>query len=352
MSQVGPHQDKQNCEAEQLQLPAEAVTTETSDGLAPTGPPTIGEQDAEVAESLSQLEEEGGADTVVAPQYTSDGTKIFGPTAVLRPVPRTLVSQPNPTEHVPDIAADWLDVGLGQIRAVSARGHMHRHLGEVRQDSFAIGQRKNSVLMAVADGVGSAPSSHLGSAIAARRAVEAGDVLALATMEPAPDSMSLESIAEEISTKAADVGTEPRHLSTTLVVAIIAPSPQGGDDTVATLLQVGDSSAWRLHRGEWLELGPSAREGDSTSPISTGVQPLPDFWDARVWREELRPGDVLALMSDGVANILNANEGFSDTLADLWSTGAPAPGPLLEIVDATVKSFDDDRTFVAIRMGP
>ena len=53
-----------------------------------------------------------------------------------------------------------------------------------------------------------------------------------------------------------------------------------------------------------------------------------------------------------LANILQANEGYAQYLAGLWNAAAPTPGQLLEGVDAAVKTYDDDRTIVAIKLAP
>jgi serine/threonine protein phosphatase PrpC len=276
----------------------------------------------------------------------SNAPRRFGPPANLSPVPRKLAIQLSASRHVPDTALDWLDAAAGRIRAVSTRGHMHRYLGEVRQDSFGIGMPEGYLTLAVADGVGSSSASHTGSAFAARTSVRRTDLMQ-ALDQPGTAAVSLDFLTNTMHTLAAEAGLQPRQLSTTLVLAAIADRQPPEGDIEVTLAQVGDSSAWRLRDGQWTELGAEAE--DAESPIITAVESLPLYPKARVWRETFHPGETLALVSDGVGNILPANRGFADALAALWQVDAPAPAELLSVLDATVKSYDDDRTFVGLR---
>lgn len=276
----------------------------------------------------------------------SNAPRRFGPPANLSPVPRRLAMQLSASRHVPDTALDWLDAAVGRVRALSTRGHMHRYAGEVRQDSFGIGTPEGYLTLAVADGVGSSSASHIGSAFAARTSVTL-TTLTQALDAPGTVAVSLGYLTSTMHTLAAEAGLEPRQLSTTLVLAAIAdqqPS-EGGFEVI--LAQVGDSSAWRLRDGQWTELG--AEPEDAESPIITAVESMPLHPTARVWRETFHPGETLALVSDGVGNILPANREFADALAALWQVDAPAPAELLSVLDATVKSYDDDRTFVGLR---
>jgi serine/threonine protein phosphatase PrpC len=390
---------------------------------SPTLPPTVAETDDEersqqlpvarmdlepspavVNQPEAKTDDPGGATSSDAngehalspadPRRTTAGPMIFGPQGKLQPIPTTVVCDAEDADRVPDTAADWLSSALGEVRAVSARGHMHRHQGEVRQDSFAIGERVGAVVLSVADGVGSASLSHAGSAIAATRVGRSRAVSSilerridvadhgLATAEevdaasahenadvapteiPIDDeshltarelsselqSLIFDDIAADIVQEATFRGADSWELSTTLVAAVVLPRHNHDQAYSAVILQIGDSSAWRMRHGEWTELGDSPHEGESL--ISTGVEPLPSFHEPQVWEEELRAGDVLALMSDGVANILQANEDYAQYLARLWDATAPTPGQLLEGVDAAVKTYDDDRTIVAIKLAP
>ncbi|MBY9075962.1 protein phosphatase 2C domain-containing protein [Nocardioides sp. WL0053] len=281
----------------------------------------------------------------------------FGPAAVLKPQPPRLPDWPHTAmEHVPDTAIDWLDTEVGHVRAVSARGHMHRYLGEVRQDSYGLGLVEDVLVISVADGLGSAEWSHMGSAVASAEAARWKGFLELTCGDAAPfETVSMEALAEELAAVAADRGVDVREVATTLVAAAVR-TRQMSEQGIAfevTLLQVGDSTAWRCssEEGGWVKLGEEP--DDRSTLISTAVDPLPLHHEARVWRETFEAGETLALVSDGVGNMFQANSDYASVLAGLWQDGAPTPSRLLEVVDATVKSFDDDRTFVGIHFpGP
>jgi hypothetical protein len=110
--------------------------------------------------------------------------------------------------------------------------------------------------------------------------------------------------------------------------------------------QIGDSTAWRCTDAGWSQLGQTEMQEDI---VSTAVDPLPLHDRAYVWRETFSSGETLALVSDGVGNIMLANPSFKRELGRLWSGSAPSLGDLLKVVDASVKTFDDDRTFVGVR---
>jgi serine/threonine protein phosphatase PrpC len=284
----------------------------------------------------------------------SGSALTFGPSARLRPEPPRLADQPvDVGDHVADTSLDWLNVKWASIRAVSARGHMHRHLGEMRQDAFALGTSEGFLALAVADGLGSATASHVGSAIAARQSVQWQGLAQLSADHGGQSgTIGVEEIAEQVAEAARARGVSETDVCTTLILALVDPSPpnDGGEAAYdVLLLQVGDSSAWRIANGVWSELGRSDDSGPPGSLISTAVDPLPLHREARIWRERFRPGETLALVSDGIGNILSANDEFATALAGLWTDAAPTPAQLLELVDATVKSFDDDRTFVGLQ---
>ncbi|WP_179789925.1 protein phosphatase 2C domain-containing protein [Actinopolymorpha rutila] len=278
----------------------------------------------------------------------------YGPSARLGPVPHRIAAQPpRALEHVPDIAMDWLEVGEPNggiaVRAVSARGHMHRYLGEIRQDSFAIGVTPEAVVVAVADGVGSSSGSHLGSALAARGIANDWELIEEIIGGVKTGETSFGKIAVRLTHEAKNSSFTPRDVSTTLIVAIVRRAPEGDGTREVVLAQIGDSDAWRKTDNGWTSLGHGDDPNSGSAVLSTVVDPLPEHPTARVWRESFAPGETLALVSDGIGNILRLQPSYAHDLAELWRRGAPSPASLLKVVDATVKAFDDDRTFVGVR---
>jgi serine/threonine protein phosphatase PrpC len=281
------------------------------------------------------------------PDVAEDGQFTFGPAGRLRPVPtRTAKQSPVSLEHVPDIALDWVELSFADVRAVSARGHMHRYLGEVRQDCFAVEAADTYLAVAVADGLGSACQSHAGSSIAAREVTRDAKIIEGVVASASDGSVTLNDLATILSHEARRQKVDAREVATTLVLAVVAGGKNEAGEYEVVLAQIGDSTAWRCTETGWLQLGQIESQEEI---VSTAVDPLPLHDQAYVWRETFSSGDTLALVSDGVGNILSANPSFKRELARLWSGSAPSLGDLLKVLDASVKTFDDDRTFVGVR---
>lgn len=285
------------------------------------------------------------------PEQDDDGSFRFGPRAALRPVPVSLPQRAaRPGDHVPDTEADWLDTHGLCVRAVSVRGHSHRFLGEVRQDSFAIGLTDEHLVVAVSDGVGSAVNSHRGSAFLAHHAVGPRGIAdaVLGAVENGAEA-DLSGLASLLIHEAARDGLAPDTVAATLIVALIGLEETDGDGREVVVAQIGDSTAWVTTADGWecLEDDPQSGSG----PLSTDVLPMPHHTRATIRRHGLRRTETLALVSDGVGNILSANPSFGHELGVIWEKCAPTPSTLLSLVDATVKSYDDDRTFVGVRFG-
>ncbi|MEU5841692.1 protein phosphatase 2C domain-containing protein [Rhodococcus sp. NPDC047139] len=295
-------------------------------------------------------------DAAVPPQAATPvvehAYRTFGAPARLKPMPSKVVEQPlRSFETVRDTVMDWLEDRLGDLRAVSTRGHIHRYLAEVRQDNFAFSRGTNYLALAVSDGVGNAKSSHLGSALASRTIVENEALLGEIVSARTPAEVSLRDIATLLRSVATDAEVDAAEVSTTLTAAIVLDNPsQVGENTVV-LAQIGDSPAFKLSRGEWIELTCPALQSGPGDLIDNSVNPLPGHHMASVWVETFRPGETLVLATDGVGDPVKSNGEYADALTQLWRFAAPSPADLLKVLDATVKSFDDDRTIVGFRFG-
>lgn len=341
---------------------------------------------------------------------------------------------------VPDVRAHGSVVpvpagGRGlEVRAASLSGLSHRFYGRACQDAYALACSEDGefLVVAVADGLGSAPRSHLASGIAARKVVDgvaaalgvqaadqldwpalladAGDAViergrselaAIAApadqVAPAPDPVVLapdqvatstdpaapapdqvapapdpvapvvDPVTPAPSQMAAEVdpgapaATEPppsraalvaavrKVMCTTLVVAVVPvrPGPDGAHRCV--VVRVGDSSAWVLERGQvFVSTGSVKNDGVDIASSATAALPMGGVAVVDPVPVELRHGDALLLMSDGVGDPLGTGDGeVGAVLAQWWC----APPPLVEFigqVDFGRKSFDDDRTVVAV----
>lgn len=284
--------------------------------------------------------------------HESPAWATFGKQGRVSPVPGRITEQSvSRWIPVPDTAMEWADLKGLSFRGVSIRGHVHRHEGSARQDHLAIGERDDMFVFAVADGVGSEPESHLGSALAARRAVWQ---LPLTTLRKArPLHFDCKPISDLLQIAASQRGLAPKSLSTTLTFAVVdrtpTPGPDGGHSWHVSVAQIGDSHAYLLRSGVWTRVTVSDRDASSADLPSNVVEPLPKHSLARVWHLDVQTGDVLALTTDGVGNLLEDEPAFKQALSYHWKAHAPSLPVLLYVLDAAVKSYDDDRTFLAIR---
>lgn len=251
---------------------------------------------------------------------------------------------------MPDTAVEWADLAGLTVRGVSVRGHSHRWEGSIRQDQLAVGEVDDLLVCAVADGLGSQPESHLGAALAARFVTGWAGVRDLLTH--GLTEFDCHAISEALTAEAEARGVEPVSVSTTLTFAAIQRDPIEINGTArwrVAIAQVGDSPAYILRNGTWNAIsgqGTAAQAG-----LTNVVDPLPQRSRAAVWQLEVAPGDVLMLATDGVGNLVEDVPDFAAEISKRWSERPPSPSELLYFVDAAVKTYDDDRTLLAVGFG-
>jgi serine/threonine protein phosphatase PrpC len=295
----------------------------------------------------------GVPDTVGDRQRAADaGTRLFRGSGV----------------HAPDTA---IDAGLFEgldVRAASVRGTYGRYTGTPRQDDYALGASADGcwLVVAVADGLSSASASHLGATLAARTAVQQAERLldeAAAAGDAAPSDAApldvagvfqsaayqLRRAAEPLLTRAGREVT-PSAISdlfaTTLVLAVVPTAAAGSRPGLVA--RVGDSGAWRLDAGGWLPLLAPKPLGPVATAATASLPSLPDTVEHRPLR--LRDGQVLVLATDGVTDPMGADGATAAGryLARAWSRGLPPPLEFARHVSYRGRSWDDDRTAVAV----
>jgi serine/threonine protein phosphatase PrpC len=215
------------------------------------------------------------------------------------------------------------------MRAVSVAGVRHRLAGEAGQDSFSWRMHGDTIVVAIADGLGAVP----GSAAAANRAVAAAVAGAPGDASVQADLMDRVDAANDASTGGG---------ATTLVVAAV------GEDGVAAVARVGDSTAFLVSPDEWIEL--FGGEGDDEG-IGTETEALPsDEVSAQLANADLSSGGILVLVTDGVANPWR--DGPNTVAPALCESlnARPSPLELARVVDFSRQGCHDDRTLVAIWM--
>lgn len=280
----------------------------------------------------------------------------WNPPVVGNPIDWFWPRPPNATAYRPDVIADGWKARDFVIRAASIRGYSHRYDGSPRQDDLSVAyhERSGAILFAVADGVSSAPLSHIGASSACRAAISA-----MTTDLDSPDGQVdwqrlVEGAAWQLCEQArislglpqVDQRVAVEQMATTLVAGLVVPTREGPEVQV---IQVGDSSAWILRPdGRYQCMLPTKyREGESTySSATTALPHVP-----RVQRKYgvLSPGEILLVGTDGFGDPLGDGDGavgrhFAQALR-------PTPPPVLSFannLDFSRETYDDDRTLFAL----
>jgi serine/threonine protein phosphatase PrpC len=267
--------------------------------------------------------------------------------------PRAFTTAP---ESPTDSAIDGGEVAGLVVRAASLRGDDHRHYGEPRQDSFGLhvlgGKHGDILLACVADGIGSKPLSHIGSAAVCRFLAEEIEPYAARMLDPQRESNLDEWCRElvarlnaRLELEAASRKVSPQSLSTTLVAALIGPVDSGRRRAV--LFAVGDSPAFVLRSGGFQEPFDSGDE-ELAGAATAALPGLPDAVSVRV--ADFVPGDVVVLCTDGLGNPMR-DDMVRKQLAEWWG-GAPPGLPLFFWqMSFRAQSFGDDRTAVNVWVG-
>jgi hypothetical protein len=133
--------------------------------------------------------------------------------------------------------------------------------------------------------------------------------------------------------------------ATTLVVGYILPEAGGA---AASMIQIGDSSAWVLRHGRYLPV-LDQKHDPQAEVISSGVSPLPRV-PAYVAPIEFRlaPDAVLLIGTDGFGDPLGDGDGKVGQLFTAHLSTPPSGRALAHLLDFSRETFDDDRTLVAV----
>ncbi|MFE5088113.1 protein phosphatase 2C domain-containing protein [Streptomyces mirabilis] len=264
----------------------------------------------------------------------------------------------------PVVRLDGSQFGRLTVRAASVRGDSHSWEGGCRQDAMVVTRigppEAELLLLAVADGVGSARYSHVGSDRISQVAAmhldrEAENIHAALGARDASELRALASRAVFLA--AAELRNQwaasPRHQSrpyadadyaTTLHVLLI-PTDPGIRDRV--LFSVGDGGLFVLRDGHWENGNPD----DSEGLLDTRTEALPHAYrSVKATLLHTVPGEVLLLGTDGITNPLTQKDPeFACRLADAWGEPkAPSLSDFLWQAQTRAKSYDDDRTVICV----
>jgi serine/threonine protein phosphatase PrpC len=389
-AEAGPTDYPQHRPPEQVQRPHRSTngvrpTTDEVQGRAPatrTGPPP-GHESGQIyhagpradasSEPLRQQQRpvdgpavhNGVARVPVKTPYVpvSPAPPVPVPVQAARPWTPAVLERPGPvfepkpstaSAYRPDSIADGWSTGHFTVRLASVRGYDHRYSGAPRQDDMAVAHhpRTGAVVFAVADGVSAAPLSHIGATAACRAALSS--ILAgLDSPEERVDWQGLvQAAAWQICEQAKLVlglpevnrGAADEQMATTLVAGMVLPKQAGPE---VSLIQVGDTSAWRLHGDTYYNLLDSKHNPDA-AVFSSAVTALPRVPQVRASVGTLAPGETLLVGTDGFGDPLGSGRGavgrhFAEALAEV--------PPILKFandLDFSRETFDDDRTLFAL----
>jgi serine/threonine protein phosphatase PrpC len=259
----------------------------------------------------------------------------------------------------PDTVADGWSSGRFAVRAASVRGYLHRFHGTPRQDDLALAVHPGTgtLVLAIADGVSSAVHAHVGAAVVSRFAVEslldtldsidsadgAGAVDWVALFRGAAWAL-VEQAQRHLDLAAPDPIVAEEAMSTTLLAGVVRPAPDGG--VQASLVQVGDASAWLLRGGVFA----TVISGKPDAVLPSTVAALPRVPPSVETVEITVPPDaVLLIGTDGLGDAIGNGAGELGALfVEHLATTPPPPLGLAHLLDFSRETFDDDRTLVAI----
>lgn len=238
------------------------------------------------------------------------------------------------------VRADAANNAWCALRAATVVGVRHRLRGMAAEDAWAWAGDDDLVAVAVADGVGSLPTSAPVSLAVAQAAV--AHVADRDTTGLSGDARGAQLMAAACEANAAVA--EVTDGASTLVLGVVGP------DGAAELIRVGDSTAFVLSGGSWTELFVDG-DGDEMRVPATAALPTTSL-RIESGRCQLSTGDVLVLVTDGVGDPLRDGP---ETVGPGLAAGLAAPlhpAALVALTDFSRQGCHDDRTIVALWWRP
>lgn len=255
----------------------------------------------------------------------------------------------------PGYAADGGQLGEFEVLAASVIGQGHLHRAAQRQDAYDMAAGADGVVLGIADGVSAKRSAAIGAEVAAfvavRRCIELG------RRPDREDEASTEVIAGRladaigkadaaVAATAADLEIAAEELSTTLLLAHLDRTRSGS--IAVTTAAVGNSSALELTGAA----APRVISGPAPEDRRAYGEFLPGAAEAvRATRSELRPGAVLVLATDGLAEDLHASAAVRQWVWERLSS-ARTPLEFANALSYRRQGSSDDLTAVAVRAAP
>ena len=255
---------------------------------------------------------------------------------------------------LPDISIDWGKYGGVSIRAASIRGRLHRYEGTPRQDAYSMAFAESDSffhsVVAIADGVGSLPMSHVAAEVSVCAAAgETKRQILSSGLDFVDWKQVFESAVNSLYNKTGIPSEKVTNMACTLLVAVLRTSP-ASPSTYADcrIAGIGDSSAWKLDRQQWKNITPPKCADGFVSDASVDAIPLCSMDKLAITETSLQKGESLFLFTDGVSDPMGDGDSLlGQCLADAFSA-APSPYRFAHVLDFARRSHSDDRTAVGL----
>ncbi|MCK8672241.1 protein phosphatase 2C domain-containing protein [Rhodococcus sp. HM1] len=268
--------------------------------------------------------------------------------------------KPFPSAMPPDSVCDAFDHQGWALRAASVRGLMHRSDGSPRQDAYAVrySPDKDRLVVAVCDGVGSAPESHVASDMAANflvdRAVDAGTLINddwwTEVFHDASDALA--AAARNAGASDPSPAGVRQVMATTAILAAVDNVSVAGPWTVQ-YAGVGDSSLWLTDVStdedtSWIPILGGKHTGDGIATNRTSALPVYEKTCVQPEQFILLEGQLLLVCTDGVGDAFGSGMGeVAQTLRRSWMN-PPTALNFAAQVSFGRRRLLDDRTGVAL----
>ncbi|MFE1229174.1 protein phosphatase 2C domain-containing protein [Streptomyces sp. NPDC058745] len=295
---------------------------------------------------------------------------------------------------VADTVLDGARYGVCTLRAAAVRGDSARYRGEPRRDALLtarFGHDESAlVLVAVAAGARTAEGAHraaadacqwIGEAVGRSHSRLSEDIRAGRRGDLKSGLHRLtDRTYGRLRARAADRGLAPEEYTASLRCLLLSADP---DCRTRVFFGIGRGGLFRLRDGAWQDIEPlvpessalagapvvgygspppdvpeATPEGDrltmdlgiTTAPGPFVEDPLPPPAEPFRFRASVaRPGDILLLASNGLAEPMRGQPALAKELAARWADPEP-PGlaAFLADVQLRVKGYADDRTGAAV----
>ncbi|MER7047581.1 protein phosphatase 2C domain-containing protein [Streptomyces jumonjinensis] len=266
----------------------------------------------------------------------------------LTAMPWRLPAHPAP----PGMAADAARVGDLEVRAASVVGTGHRtdeQRAAPRQDAYRLGQDSASrhLVVAVADGMSDSPHSDTAAAVATLALVNAvrtqldKDV----PLHRLDHTSAFLEAAGQVHAVARQRNWPADSVRTVAAVAVVPTSPAPGGGRDVWVAGLGDTTAWVRRSLSWSrELGEK-QQGLDAGRLDAYLPYTPQAAQGRPLH--LEPGETLALMTDGMGDVLTELPAAQELFHRQWAAPV-APLDLLLHLCYDSHQRNDDRTAVVV----